>query len=228
LPGKTDLSRLNCSLAGALNLIGDWWTLLIVRDALLGATRFSEFQQSLGLARNILAARLHRLVAGGVLERHGSQRRPTYRLTAMGRALAPALAALTQWGDAWIAADGPPVVLTDPLGREVDPVSLTANGQPVAPADLRFRPGPAADPRTQAFLALVARRARAAEAPIETPRPPGVPPARTGGDGGRVRGGSVREGSAAGSTAGGGAGRTPPAGSGPARSPGRLRSAGAR
>ena len=63
MPGKTDLSRMNCSLARALGAVGDWWTLLIVRDAMFGVKRFSDFQQSLGIARNILSARLERLVA---------------------------------------------------------------------------------------------------------------------------------------------------------------------
>src|SRR5580693_7522306 len=129
LPGKVDISKLNCSVAGALSIVGDWWSLLIVRDALLGVRRFGEFKQSLGLARNILADRLRRLVDDGVLAREGSERRPLYRLTEKGRDLAPAVIALMQWGDRWVSRDGAPVVVTDAKGREVDPIGLQAGGQ---------------------------------------------------------------------------------------------------
>jgi DNA-binding HxlR family transcriptional regulator len=157
LADKTDLSKLNCSLAGALSIVGDWWSLLIVRDALLGVRRFGEFRQSLGLARNILADRLKRLVADGILVREGSERRPLYSLTDKGRDLAPAVVALTQWGDRWVSA-APPVMVTDPVGRAVEPVGITAAGRALGPGDLRFQPGPGAAPGTRAFLALMAQR----------------------------------------------------------------------
>ena len=96
MPGKTDLSRLNCSLARALGAVGDWWTLLIVRDAMFGVKRFSDFQHSLGIARNILSSRLARLIEADILARHGTEARPLYVLTAKGRALLPALVALMQ------------------------------------------------------------------------------------------------------------------------------------
>ena len=86
MPGKTNLATFNCSLARALNDVGDWWTLLIVRDALLGTQRFSAFQRSLGMARNTLSDRLGRLCAAGVLMRVGTPARPIYRLTEKGRA----------------------------------------------------------------------------------------------------------------------------------------------
>src|SRR5271165_6091981 len=128
MPGKTDLSKLNCSVAGALSIVGDWWSLLIVRDALLGVRRFGEFQQSLSLAKNILADRLRRLVDDGVLSRDGPERRPLYHLTEKGRALAPVVVALMQWGDRWVSGGRPPVVVTDAQGRQVDPVELQAAG----------------------------------------------------------------------------------------------------
>jgi DNA-binding HxlR family transcriptional regulator len=155
---KTDLSKLNCSIAGALSIVGDWWSLLIVRDAMLGVRRFGEFRQSLGLAKNILADRLRRLVADGVLTRQGPERRPLYELTDKGRALAPALIALMQWGDHWVSGGRPPVVVASPEGREIDPVQLEAGGRALSAADLRFEPGVGAQPATREFLAEMARR----------------------------------------------------------------------
>lgn len=101
-----------CSIAKALEVVGERWTLLIVRDALLGLHRFEEFSASLGLARNVLTDRLTKLVEAGVLERVRYQRRPDrfeYRLTPMGQGLAVPVLALMQWGDAHLAGPaGPP------------------------------------------------------------------------------------------------------------------------
>ncbi|WP_028922819.1 winged helix-turn-helix transcriptional regulator [Pseudonocardia acaciae] len=109
--GRTYDSQV-CSLARALEVVGERWTLLIVRDALLGLRRFEEFSESLGLARNVLTDRLARLVDAGVLERVRYQRRPDrfeYRLTARGRGLSLPVLSLMQWGDAHLAGpDGPP------------------------------------------------------------------------------------------------------------------------
>jgi len=135
---------------------------LIVRDALLGVRRFGEFQQSLGLAKNILADRLRRLTDDGVLTREGPERRPFYHLTEKGHALAPALIALMQWGDRWVSGDRAPVIVTDPEGREVDRIELQAGGQTLSFANLRFEPGVGAEPDTRTFLALMAMRAREA------------------------------------------------------------------
>jgi DNA-binding HxlR family transcriptional regulator len=103
-----------CSIARALEVLGERWTLLIVRDALRGLRRFDDLQQSLGVARNVLAERLRRLVEAGVLERVEYQQRPTrheYRLTDRGRELGVALLALLQWGDRHLAGpEGPPRV----------------------------------------------------------------------------------------------------------------------
>jgi DNA-binding HxlR family transcriptional regulator len=96
-----------CSVARALEVIGERWTLLIVRDALLGKTRFSEFQRSLGIAKNVLTDRLDRLVAEGVLERRGRD----YVLTDKGRRLEPTIFQLMTWGDEfYVAPSGPPRV----------------------------------------------------------------------------------------------------------------------
>ena len=101
-----------CSIARALEVVGERWSLLIVRDALLGLRRFEQFQDSLGIARNVLANRLSRLVAAGVFERVAYQQRPErfdYRLTSMGRELFVPVLALMQWGDEHLAGSaGPP------------------------------------------------------------------------------------------------------------------------
>jgi DNA-binding HxlR family transcriptional regulator len=102
---KRDYKGQNCSVASALEIVGERWTLLIIRDAFLGLRRFDEFQDSLGIARNVLTDRLNRLVEEGILERVRYSERPErfeYRLTPKGRDLQVALAALRQWGDEYL------------------------------------------------------------------------------------------------------------------------------
>lgn len=100
---------MSCSVAASLEEVGDWWTLLIIRDALLGLRRFEDFQGSLGIARNILSNRLERLVRSGILERRAYQDHPPrreYRLTEKGRDLLPVIVTLMQWGDRWLWPPG--------------------------------------------------------------------------------------------------------------------------
>jgi DNA-binding HxlR family transcriptional regulator len=137
-----------CSIARALEVLGERWTLLIVRDAVLGLNRFDDFQQSLGVARNVLAERLKRLVEAGVLERVAYQERPPrfeYRLTAMGRELAIPLIALMHWGDRHLADDTGPPRLTRhaPCGGPVH-VGLVCEtcGTTASAGDLQVLPGP--------------------------------------------------------------------------------------
>jgi DNA-binding HxlR family transcriptional regulator len=108
--GKTYDSQV-CSIARALDLVGERWSLLIIRDALFaGTTRYVEFQRRLRIATNVLQSRLDGFVSTGIMQRRrGSSAGPEYVLTDMGRDLAPALIALTQWGDRWAAPDGPPI-----------------------------------------------------------------------------------------------------------------------
>src|ERR687890_755778 len=107
--GKTYDSEV-CSIARALELVGERWSLLILRNALFaGSTRYGEFQRSLGIATNILQDRLDGFVEAGIMERRRSADRGEpgeYVLTEKGRDFAPALIALTEWGDKWAAADG--------------------------------------------------------------------------------------------------------------------------
>jgi DNA-binding HxlR family transcriptional regulator len=109
-----ELSSENCSLARSLAVVGDRWTLLILRDAFLRVRRFDDFMARLGIARRVLAERLAGLVADGVLEKVAYQERPIrheYRLTQKGLDLYPVILALVHWGDAHYAGDaGPPVV----------------------------------------------------------------------------------------------------------------------
>jgi DNA-binding HxlR family transcriptional regulator len=100
-----------CPVARSLDSIGDWWTLLIVRDAMLGIRRFSDFQRSLGLARNVLSARLKKMVADGVMTMAPAADGTSYqeyRLTEKGEALLPVLVAMRQWGERFLFAPGEP------------------------------------------------------------------------------------------------------------------------
>jgi DNA-binding HxlR family transcriptional regulator len=106
---RASFRDMNCSVAQSLEVLGEWWTLLIVRDAFFGVSRFEEFQSRLGIARNILATRLDTLVDAGVLERRvyeEARGRSDYLLTDKGRALWPVLTALRQWGDDWMVGEG--------------------------------------------------------------------------------------------------------------------------
>lgn len=109
-----DIDQQPCSLARSLAIIGDNWTLLVLRDCFLGVRRFDDFQQRLGVTRHVLSDRLRKLADGGVLEKVAYQERPLrheYRLTTMGRDLYPVIAHLAQWGDKYLAGDaGPPLV----------------------------------------------------------------------------------------------------------------------
>jgi DNA-binding HxlR family transcriptional regulator len=106
---RTSFEDMNCSIAQSLEIIGEWWTLLIIRDAFFGVTRFDEFRERLGIAPNILTSRLDTLVDAGVLERRAyddARERYDYVLTAKGRALWPVLTTLRQWGDKYVLGKG--------------------------------------------------------------------------------------------------------------------------
>jgi DNA-binding HxlR family transcriptional regulator len=111
--GKTYDTQV-CSIARALEFVGERWSLLIIRDALFAdSTRYSDFQRSLGIATNILKDRLDGFVDTGIMRRHQYSEQPQlyeYLLTEKGRDLAPALIALTEWGDRWSAPEGPPIL----------------------------------------------------------------------------------------------------------------------
>jgi DNA-binding HxlR family transcriptional regulator len=136
-----------CSIARALEIVGDRWTLLIVRDIALGVRRFDQLLESLGVASNVLADRLNRLVAEDVLERVQYSERPKrfeYRLTGKGRELGLALLALMQWGDRYLS-EKPPRIARRRSDRAPVSVGLVAgDGSLVAPDDFELVPGPGA------------------------------------------------------------------------------------
>ena len=147
-------AHINCGIAQALDVLGDWWTLLIVRDAFFGVRRFGDFEASLGIAKNILSKRLQRLVDAGILAKVDvgeAGQRYEYRLTDKGEALLPLLTAMRDWSDQWVFGPGhEPVIIRDRRGNRRIPrlVVTDADGQPVTRRDLRTEPGPGASAET--------------------------------------------------------------------------------
>jgi DNA-binding HxlR family transcriptional regulator len=122
----------SCSIARAMEILGERWTFLILRESFYGVRRFSDMQRNLGIARNILSTRLHTLVASGILERRLYQEEPEryeYRLTQSGRDLYPAMVTLMQWGDKHLQDEPePPIVLRhNRCGHEADPVLVCSH-----------------------------------------------------------------------------------------------------
>lgn len=164
--GKTYDSQV-CSIARALEVVGERWSLLIVRDALFaGSTRYNDFQRSLGIATNILKSRLDGFVAAGIMRRHRYSEQPElfeYRLTDKGRDLAPALIALTEWGDRWAAPDGPPIRYRHrECGSEIGHAVVCASCGRVDASEVQAEPGPGMPAERVAFMrALTAGRSNA-------------------------------------------------------------------
>ena len=146
----TSLSDWNCSIAKTLNVVGEWWTLLIVRDVFRGTRRFDDLQASLGLARSVLTARLAKLTENGVLERRAYSEHPPryeYYLTAKGRDLFPVIAALIHWGDQWDPNPaGPPAIFVhDTCGNVTVPMLTCPHcGGEVTPDNTHGESGPSA------------------------------------------------------------------------------------
>jgi DNA-binding HxlR family transcriptional regulator len=143
-----------CSIARTLEVIGERWTILILRDCFMGIRRFDDFQRSLGVARNVLSARLQRLVDEGILEKRAYEQRPVryeYRLTEKGRDLWPILMTLLKWGDRYEAEGGAPYVFQhrDCGGEINEQLSCDRCGAPLGPRDLERKPGPGY-PRSEA------------------------------------------------------------------------------
>ena len=139
---------MHCSIAQSLEVVGEWWTLLIVRDCFFGITRFEDFLRRLGIARNVLATRLDTLVEHGILRREAydeARGRYDYRLTDKGRALWPVLTMLRQWGDEWlIGPDDAPIELHHRACGNTTEAVLTCNccGERLEGRDVRLAPGP--------------------------------------------------------------------------------------
>ena len=150
---KTSFAGMNCSIAQSLEVIGEWWTLLILRDSFLGIRRFDDFVERLGISRNVLTNRLDTLVDAGILERRPydeGRGRYDYLLTDKGRALWPVLVTLRQWGDEWMLGAGrEPLLLEhrdhghhttaqltcDVCGEQLDARSVRAVDGPGSTAD---------------------------------------------------------------------------------------------
>jgi DNA-binding HxlR family transcriptional regulator len=146
---RTSFEDVNCSVAQCLEVVGEWWSLLIVRDAFLGVTRFEDLQARLGISRNILTQRLNRLVDNGVLKRVPYQDHPPrseYRLTDKGRDLWHVVTAMRQWGDRWAAPSGPPLKMRHTAcGRLVRAVPVCSHcSEPLDVRAVTAVPGPGA------------------------------------------------------------------------------------
>jgi DNA-binding HxlR family transcriptional regulator len=148
---RASFEDMSCSIARSLEVIGEWWTLLILRDAFFGITRFEELQERLGIARNVLATRLDTLVEHGVLERRcydEARRRYDYVLTDKGKALWPILVAIRQWGDEWVLGEGnEPVRMVHTTCGEHTNALLTCDqcGEQLQRRDVRIVAGPGLD-----------------------------------------------------------------------------------
>lgn len=147
---RRPFTDMQCSVAQSLEVVGEWWTLLIMRDALVGVRRFEHFQKRLGISRNVLAARLDALVDHGLLRRERYQDRPPrdeYRLTDKGRALWPVLNSLRQWGDEWIVGKESVTLelVHESCGnRIIAEQSCSSCHQPLDVHEMHFEPGPGA------------------------------------------------------------------------------------
>ena len=146
---RTSFEDMNCSVAQCLEIVGEWWSLLIVRDAFLGVTRFDDFQARLGISRNILNQRLNHLVDKGVLKRVPYEDHPPrseYRLTDKGRDLWHVVTAMRQWGDRWVAPDGAPLKMRhNTCGRIVKAVPVCSHcGERLDARSVTALPGPGA------------------------------------------------------------------------------------
>jgi DNA-binding HxlR family transcriptional regulator len=146
---RKSFASMHCSVAQCLEVVGEWWSMLVLRDVFLGVTRFDDIQKRLGISRNILDQRLSHLVQAGVLERVQYSHRPPryeYRLTDKGRDLWPVLTGMRQWGDRYAAPDGPPVSMTHKAcGQVADAVMVcSVCGEELQSSNMRAAPGPGA------------------------------------------------------------------------------------
>ena len=140
---------MTCPIARGLERVGEWWSILILRDAFAGMTRFDEFQKSLGIAPNMLTRRLNALVEAGMLERHRYSEHPPrheYRLTERGQDFRSVLVAMLAWGNRHFAPEGPSVMIVDArTGAPADPILVDrASMRPLEEPDYTLAPGPAA------------------------------------------------------------------------------------
>jgi len=155
---RKSFGKMACPVARALERVGEWWSILIIREALHGSTRFDQFQQNLGIAPNMLARRLAGLVKAGILEKRRYSDRPPrheYVLTECGRDFQSVIVAMHAWGNRHFAPEGQSVMLVNArTGKPADPVVVDRNSRhPLTDSEFRVAPGPAAAERTRRKLA---------------------------------------------------------------------------
>jgi DNA-binding HxlR family transcriptional regulator len=160
---RKSFGNMHCPIARSLDRVGEWWSILILRDAFYGLTRFDEFQKNLGVAPNMLTRRLNALVEAGLLERRRYSEHPPrdeYVLTGRGRDFRPVLLALLAWGNRHFAAEGRSVQLVNArTGAAVEPVLVDgATGEEIGGPDFALVAGPAADDGVRQRLAERGRR----------------------------------------------------------------------
>ncbi|MET3653087.1 winged helix-turn-helix transcriptional regulator [Dyella japonica] len=163
---RTTSENMQCPIARGLDRVGEWWSMLILRDAFYGLTRFDDFQTSLGIAPNILSRRLATLVEAGMLERRRYSQRPVrheYVLTDRGRDFRPVLLAMMAWGSRHFAPEGQAIELVDrQTGQLVEPVLVDRHtGEPITRERHEVRAGPAASERMRARIAFRMSRVQA-------------------------------------------------------------------
>lgn len=163
---KSERAPTQCPVGRTLERVGDHWTLLILRDAAQGLTRFDQFEKSLGVAPNILTKRLAGLVENGMLEKRAYSQRPPryeYLLTDLGRDFAPVLTALLAFGNRHFAIEGVAGQLVDrQTGLAAEPIMVDRiSGKPITEANFAYRPGPAAGPEVLDRVAFIAAKAAA-------------------------------------------------------------------
>jgi DNA-binding HxlR family transcriptional regulator len=146
------LNHTRCPIARSLERVGEWWSILILRDAFAGASRFDDFQKSLGIAPNMLTRRLKALVDSGLLEKrlyNQKPRRYEYVLTLKGRDFRPVLWSLLAWGNKYFAPEGESVIVVDAAtGERADPMLVDRrSGRPLEAPEFKIAPGPAATER---------------------------------------------------------------------------------
>jgi DNA-binding HxlR family transcriptional regulator len=166
---RKSFAEMECPVARTLEVMGEWWSMLIIRDAFHGVRRFEAFQARLGIARNMLTRRLAALIDAGILEKRPYSAHPPrfeYRLTAKGRDLFPVLITLMNWGNRWAAPRKGPVVrlVHRTTGDEVAPILAdAASGKALGPHDVTLAEGPGAGPETRAAVRHLRELRRARE-----------------------------------------------------------------
>ena len=163
---RTRFDDWECSIARATDILGDWWTPLVIREAFYGTRRFDGFTERLGIGRNILTERLRRLTDEGIFDKVAYQDRPAryeYRLTDKGRALFDVIVAMHRWGTDWLSPEaGPWVEMVDRRTDEViNAVVVDENtGERIDPHNVKVRPGPGFHGDWPGYTGRPARTAR--------------------------------------------------------------------